>query len=105
MDRCGAKALGAMKGIFNGDTPSKLLAFYTAASNGVFNEGLDHESRIRLEDRGDSQRKHLADLKAAIDLATDGKLGADIIPFEGSFDADAIDGPDILEDLESVPVR
>ena len=99
MDHCGAKALGAMKGIFNGDTPSKLLAFYTAASNGVFNEGLDHESRIRLEDRGDSQRKHLVDLKAAIDLAVDGKLGADIVPFRAPLDPDEIGGGDIHDDL------
>ncbi len=105
MNRCGDTALRTMKGVFDGDTPSKLLAFYTAASDGLFNEDLDHESAHRLEDQADSMRKHLVDLKAAIDIAVDGKLGTDIVPFRDPLDPDEIGGGDIYDDLLNAAAR
>ena len=42
---------------------------------------------------------HIGVLKAAIDLATTGQPGAGLDPFVGPFDADAIGGPAILDDL------
>ena len=37
--------------------------------------------------------------RRAIDLAATGQPGAGLDPFNGNFDADAINGPDILDDL------
>jgi len=100
MNRCGgANALRAMQNAFAGDKPAKMLAFYTAISDGYFKEGLDHESLIRLEDLADSHMTHLISLKGAIDLAVDGRLGADIVPFNGQLDPDEINGGDIFDNL------
>ena len=63
---CGAKDLGAMKAVFSGNMPAKRLTLCAAIENGVSLEGLDRQTTIRLEDRADSQKKHLIGLKGAI---------------------------------------
>ena len=45
---------------------------------------------------------HLAVLKDAIDMAVDGRPGTGLVPFNGQLDADAIGGPEILDDLMNI---
>ena len=99
MARCGARTVRAMQGAFRGDTAAKMLALYVDIGNGHQNDGLAIETAMRLEDQATSHMAHIGALKAAIDLAATGQPGAALDPFNGNFDADAINGPDILDDL------
>ena len=99
MARCGARTVRAMQGAFRGDTAAKMLALYMDIGNGRQNDGLAIETAMRLEDQATSHMAHIGALKAAIDLAATGQPGAALDPFNGNFDADAINGPDILDDL------
>ena len=102
MNRCGAGTLHAMRGAFEGETAGKLLVLYGAIANGDFNQGLDHENAVRLEDQAGSHMSHLAALKDAIDLADDGHAGMGLVPFAQDLNADEIGGPDILDDLVNI---
>ena len=99
MRRCGNKALRAMQGAFAGDKTGKMLALYSAIANGDYNEGLDREAAFRLEDRAGSHETHIAVFKESIDRALGAPLGTGLLPFGDAFNADAISGPDILNDL------
>jgi hypothetical protein len=99
MARCGANTLRTMQGAFVGDVPGKMVALYSDISEGHQNEDLDHEIAIKFEDQAASHMMNIANLKGAIDLALDGKFGEDIVPFNGSFNADEFGGAEILEDL------
>ena len=99
VNRCGDKARHAMRSAFEGDKPAKMLSVYSAIADGEFNQGLDVQVTIRLEDQAASHMTHLAILKDAIDLAIDGRPGAGIAPFNGQLDADTVDGSAILDDL------
>ena len=77
----------------------KMLALYSSIANGDYNEGLDREAAIRLEDRAGSHMTHIAVFKESIDRALGAPLGTGLVPFAGAFNADAISGPDILDDL------
>jgi hypothetical protein len=105
MGRCGANTLRAMQGAFRGDTVSQMLALYADIGDGHQNEGVALETIMRFEDQGTSHMTHLGVLKDTIDLAVDGRTGTGIVPFNGSFDADAIDGPEILDDLVNIASR
>ena len=105
MARCGARTVRAMQGAFRGDTAAKMLALYADIGNGRQNDGLAIETAMRLEDQAASHMAHIGALKAAIDLAATGQPGAALDPFNGNFDADAIDGPDILDDLVNQAAR
>ncbi len=102
MGRCGANTLRAMQGAFRGDTASQMLALYADIGDGHQNEGVALETIMRFEDQGTSHMTHLGVLKDTIDLAVDGRPGTGIVPFNGPFDADAIDGPEILNDLVNI---
>ncbi len=102
MGRCGANTLRAMQGAFRGDTASQMLALYADIGDGHQNEGVALETIMRFEDQGTSHMTHLGVLKDTIDLAVDGRPGTGIVPFNGPFDADAIDGPEILDDLVNI---
>lgn len=99
MRRCGDKALRAMQGAFAGDKTGKMLALYSAIANGDYNEGLDRQAAFRLEDRAGSHETHIAVFKESIDRALGAPLGTGLVPFGDAFNADAISGPDILDDL------
>ncbi len=99
MARCGARTVRAMQGAFRGDTAAKMLALYADIGDGHHNDNLAIETAMRLEDQAASHMAHIGALKAAIDLAATGQPGAGLDPFNGNFDADAINGPDILDDL------
>ena len=101
MRRCGNKALRAMQGAFAGDKTGKMLALYSAIANGDYNEGLDREAAFRLEDRAGSHMTNIAVFKESIDRALGAPLGTGLLPFGDAFNADAISGPDILDDLMS----
>lgn len=79
-----------------------MLALYADIGDGHQNEGVALETIMRFEDQGTSHMTHLGVLKDTIDLAVDGRPGTGIVPFNGSFDADAIDGPEILNDLVNI---
>ncbi|MBR3584128.1 MAG: hypothetical protein IKO01_11885 [Kiritimatiellae bacterium] len=105
MNRCGS-ALRNMQGAFGGETASKLMALYLSISNGEQNdEDLSHQARIELENQGGSHMTHLGILKDAIDMAVDGQRGASIDPYRDDFDADTIDGPQILDHLINLATR
>ena len=100
MARCGTNTLRTMQGAFAGDVPGKMVALYSDISAGHQNEDLDHEIAIKFEDQAASHMMNIANLKGAIDLALDGDFGEeDIVPFNGSFNADEFGGGEILEDL------
>ena len=99
MRRCGDKALRAMQGAFAGDKTGKMLALYSAIANGDYNEGLDREAAFRLEDRAGSHMTNIAVFKESIDRALGAPLGTGLLPFGDAFNADAISGSDILDDL------
>jgi hypothetical protein len=105
MARCGARTVRAMQGAFRGDTASKMLALYMDIGNGRQNDDLTLETAMRFEDQGTSHMTHIGALKAAIDLAATGQPGEGLVPFNGDFNADAIDGPDILDDLVNQAAR
>ena len=108
MARCGANTLRTMQGAFVGDVPGKMVALYSDISEGHQNEGLglDHEITIKLEDQAASHMMNIANLKGGIDLALDGDFGEeDIVPFNGSFNADEFGGAEILEDLVKIASR
>jgi hypothetical protein len=105
MDRCGAKALRAMQVAFGGDTAGKMLALYGAIAKGDFNEGLDHETAVHLEDQAGSHMTYLAVLKDAIDVAVGGHVGMGLVPFGQDLNADEIGGPAILDDLVDIASR
>ena len=94
-----------MQGAFRGDTASKMLALYMDIGNGHQNDGLTLETAMRLEDQASSHMAHIGALKAAIDLAATGQPGAGLDPFNGNFNADAIGGPAILDDLVNQAAR
>ncbi len=105
MNRCGS-ALRNMQGAFGGETASKLMALYLSISNGEQNdEDLSHQARIELENQGGSHMTHLGILKDAIDMAVDGQRGASIDPYRDDFDANTIDGPQILDHLINLATR
>ena len=85
-----------MQGAFAGDTPGKMLAFYEDISHGHHNEGLGHEVAVKFENEADSHMMNLANLKGGIDVALDGDFGADVVPYNGAFIANEIDGEEIL---------
>ena len=99
MRRCGNKALRTMQGAFAGDKTGKMLALYSSIADGDYNEGLDREAAFRLEDRAGSHMTHIAVFKESIDRALGAPLGTGLVPFGDAFNADAISGPDILDDL------
>ena len=101
MSRFDARTLRAMQGAFDGDIPGKMVAFYSEISSGRMNQGLDHKAAAEFEDQADSHMMNIANLKGAIDVALDGDFGADIVPFEGEFDAGEISAGEIMEDLLS----
>lgn len=101
MRRCGDKALRAMQGAFAGDKTGKMLALYSAIANGDYNEDLDRQAAFRLEDRAGSHMTNIAVFKESIDRALGAPLGTGLLPFGDAFNADAISGPDILDDLMS----
>ena len=106
MARCGANTLRTMQGAFAGDVPGKMVALYSDISAGHQNEDLDHEIAIKFEDQAASHMMNIANLKGAIDLALDGDFGEeDIVPFNGSFNADEFGGAEILEDLVNLASR
>ena len=105
MNHCGDRTLHAMRGAFEGETAGKLLVLYGAIANGDFNQGLDHEISVRLEDESGSHMSHLAALKDAIDLADDGHAGMGLVPFSQNLNADEIGGPDIFNDLVAIASR
>ena len=78
---------------------------YGAIANGDFNQDLDHETAVRLEDQAGSHMAHLAALKDAIDLADDGHAGMGLVPFAKDLNADEIGGPAILDDLVAIASR
>ena len=49
-------------------------------------------------------RRH-PNLKGAIDVALDGELGEDIVPFDGEFNGDEINAAEILEDILNLASR
>ena len=69
------------------------------------NQGLNREVAARFEDQADSHMMNIANLKGAIDVALDGRFGADIVPFGGEFDADEINTREILDDLLNLAAR
>ena len=97
MKRCGS-ALRNMQGAF-GETTSKMMTLYMSILDGHHKDGLDARTGIELENQGGSHMTHLGMLKDAIDMAVDGHRGASVDPYPDDFNADAIDGPDILGDL------
>ena len=99
MGRFDANALRAMQGAFGGDVPGKMVALYSEVSRGRMNQGLEHRVAAQFEDQADSHMMNIANLKGAIDVALDGRFGADIVPFEGEFDADGISAGEIIDDL------
>ena len=99
MHRCGEKTLHAMDGAFAGETAGKMLALYSAIANGEFNEGLDRQSAIRLEDQAGSHMTHLTVLKDALGRALGQPGGAGLVPYDGDLNADEISGPAIFDDL------
>ncbi|MCR4576190.1 MAG: hypothetical protein K5787_20730, partial [Lentisphaeria bacterium] len=105
MNRCGDRTLHAMRGAFEGETAGKLLVLYGAIANGDFNQGLDQETAVRLEDESGSHMSHLAALKDAIDLAVGGHVGMGLVPFSQNLNADEIGGPDIFNDLVAIVSR
>ena len=105
MNHCGDRTLHAMRGAFEGETAGKLLVLYGAIANGDFNQGLDQETAVRLEDESGSHMSHLAALKDAIDLADDGHAGMGLVPFSQNLNADEIGGPDIFNDLVDIASR
>ncbi|MBQ6135959.1 MAG: hypothetical protein IJI73_01150 [Kiritimatiellae bacterium] len=84
---------------FAGDKTGKMLALYSAITNGDYNEGLDREAAFRLEDRAGSHMTNIAVFKESIDRALGAPLGTGLLPFGDAFNADAISVPDILDDL------
>ena len=105
MNHCGDRTLHAMRGAFEGETAGKLLVLYGAIANGDFNQGLDQETAVRLEDESGSHMSHLAALKDAIDLAVGGHAGMGLVPFSQNLNADEIGGPDIFNDLVDIASR
>ena len=105
MNHCGERTLHAMRGAFEGETAGKLLVLYGAIANGDFNQGLEQETAVRLEDESGSHMSHLAALKDAIDLADDGHAGMGLVPFSQNLNADEIGGPDIFNDLVAIASR
>lgn len=91
-----------MLGAFRGDTASKLLSLYAAIGDGHFNQGVEPQTAMRIEDQATSHMMHIGVLKAAIDLAVNGQPGAALDPFPGELDADSIHGGDIFADLENL---
>jgi len=102
MGRFDANALRAMQGAFGGDVPGKMVALYSEISRGRMNQGLEHRVAAQFEDQADSHMMNIANLKGAIDVALDGDFGADIVPFDGEFDADEIRADEIINDLLSI---
>ena len=105
MNHCGDRTLHAMRGAFEGETAGKLLVLYGAIANGDFNQGLEQETAVRLEDESGSHMSHLAALKDAIDLAVGGHVGMGLVPFSQNLNADEIGGPDIFNDLVAIASR
>ena len=99
MRRCGEKTLAGVNGAFTGDTVGKMFTLYSAIANGQFNEGLEREVAIRLEDQAGSHMTHLAVFKDAIGRTLGQAGGAGLIPYGGDLNADEIGGPAILNDL------
>ena len=100
MGRCGgAKTLRAMQGAFAGDTPAKMLVLYESIVNSKQNEGVEQRLIVPFENLAANHMMNIANLKGAIDVALDGDFGADIVPFDGEFDADEISAEEIINDL------
>ena len=105
MARFNANALRTMQGAFGGDVPGKIAALYSEISSSRMNQGLDHKVAVAFEDQADSHMMNIANLKGAIDVALDGRLGEDIVPFAGEFDADEISADEIINDLVNLASR
>jgi len=104
--RCGgAKALRAMQGAFAGDKPAKMLSLYESVVNSQQNEGVEQRLIVPFENLAANHMMNIANLKGAIDVALDGDFGADIVPFNGEFNADEINAAEILDDLLNLASR
>ena len=79
-----------------------MVALYSEISRSRMNEGLDHKVAAEFENQADSHMMNLVNLKGGIDLAVDGKFGADIVPHTGELDIEEFGGPEIVEDLLSL---
>ena len=60
---------------------------------------------VPFENLAANHMMNIANLKGAIDVALDGDFGADIVPFNGAFDADEIDAAEILDDILEIAGR
>ena len=104
--RCGgANALRVLQGAFVGDTPAKMLSLYESVVNSQQNEGVEHRLIVPFENLAANHMMNIANLKGAIDVALDGDFGADIVPFNGEFNADEINAGEIINDLLDMASR
>ena len=103
--RCGVNTLRAMQGAFVGDKPAKILALYESIVDSKQNEGIEARLIVPFENLAANHMMNVPNLKGAIDVALDGELGEDIVPFDGEFDGDEINAAEILEDILDLASR
>jgi hypothetical protein len=97
--RCGANTLRAMQGAFVGDKPAKILALYESIVDSKQSEGIEARLIVPFENLAANHMMNVPNLKGAIDVALNGELGEDIVPFDGEFNGDEINAAEILDDL------
>ena len=73
--------------------------------NSQQNEGVEQRLIVPFENLASNHMMNIANLKGAIDVALDGDFGADIVPFDGEFDADEINAAEIIDDLLNLAAR
>ena len=67
--------------------------------NSKQNEGIEPRLIVPFENLAAKHMMNVPNLKGAIDVALDGELGEDIVPFDGEFNGDEINAAEILDDL------